>query len=341
LESLAQLFDAAKKKLDAEEVSKREELTRIKIELQLALLKAAHLQDELEKEKKNAQNVVEGCEIKMKDMQTQTENTNYEVQGPQGEDKAQKKMNDEPPSAGRDQEIGKRKCAENVDEVRKKRKREVMVDVESSTREDSNQHISIKSNESVEGPLMIDLLDEEIKIVAEVNNSNPGDVQNKAKPMEDQPKPKASKEERVNAEDSLVRDNASTGTTTASQSGRYIDEYGMSWQLVQTDHFLKMVLCPLCPVRPSGKFRGTQLKLANLKGHLRKVHALNCQNFLILRCPDCEENVSAPSLHLHLIEHKTHNINCQPVAGKAPRPARNVWVKKDIFVPGVLADKSI
>ena len=39
LESLAQLFDAAKKKLDAEEVSKEEELTRIKIELQLALLK--------------------------------------------------------------------------------------------------------------------------------------------------------------------------------------------------------------------------------------------------------------------------------------------------------------
>jgi len=251
--------------------------------------------------------------------------------------------------------------AEDVDEARKKRKCEVMVDVESS-----NPHISIESNESVEGPLMIDdLPDEDIKIVAEVNNSNPGDVQNKAKPMkdqpkpkarnpgdvqnkakpmEDQPKPKASKEERVNAEDSLVRDNASTGTTTASQSGRYIDEYGMSWQLVQTDHFLKMVLCPLCPIRPSGKFRATQLKLANLKGHLRKVHALNCQNFLILRCPDCEENVSAPSLHRHLIEHKTQNSNssnCQPVAGKAPRPARKIWVKKDIFVPGVLADKSI
>ena len=163
--------------------------------------------------------------------------------------------------------------------------------------------------------------------------------------MEDQPKPKASKEERVNAEDSLVRDNASTGTTTASQSGRYIDEYGMSWQLVQTDHFLKMVLCPLCPFRRSRrKVRGIQLNLANLKGHLRKVHALNCQNFLILRCPDCEENVSAPSLHRHLIEHKTQNSknsDCQPVAGKAPRPARKIWVKKDIFVPGVLADKSI
>ena len=39
LESLAQLFDAAKKKVDAEEVLKDEELTRIKIELQLALLK--------------------------------------------------------------------------------------------------------------------------------------------------------------------------------------------------------------------------------------------------------------------------------------------------------------
>ena len=39
LESLAQLFDMAKKKLDAEEVLKDEELTRIKIELQLALLK--------------------------------------------------------------------------------------------------------------------------------------------------------------------------------------------------------------------------------------------------------------------------------------------------------------
>ena len=39
LESLAQLFDAAKKKLDAEEVLKDEELTRIKIELQLALIK--------------------------------------------------------------------------------------------------------------------------------------------------------------------------------------------------------------------------------------------------------------------------------------------------------------
>ena len=392
---------------------------------------------------------MERRENRMKDMQTQTENTSYEVHGPQGEDKAQKKMNDEPPSAGRDQfcamqsaannhrmemeslkkntegamgeeltkarreleaanqaitakgteietlksqitqkeeEVVKEKNtvrqlksigrkfreqkeeaekkvlaleeekkkleeemakkasdapsgtisptqgAEDVDEARKKRKCEVMVDVESSTRENSNPHISIESNESVEGPLMIDdLPDEEIKIVAEVNNSNPGDVQNKAKPMEDQPKPKASKEERMNAEDSLVRDNAA-------------DEYGMSWQLVQTDHFLKMVLCPLCPIRPSGKARATQLKLANLIGHLRKVHALNCQKFLILRCPDCEENVSAPSLHRHLIEHKTHNSsnsNCQPVAGKTPRPARKIWVKKDIFVPGVLADKSI
>ena len=222
--------------------------------------------------------------------------------------------------------------AEDVDEARKKRKCEVMVDVESSTRENSNPLISTESNESVEVPLMIENREEEIKIVAEVNNSNPGDVQNKAKPMEDQPKPKASKEEKVNAEESLVRDI------------RYIDKYGMSWQLVQTDHFLKMVLCPLCPIRPSGKVRATQLKLANLQGHLRKVHALNCQKFLILRCPDCEENVSAPSLHRHLIEHKTHNSsnsNCQPVAGKTPRPARKIWVKKDIFVPGVLADKSI
>ena len=392
---------------------------------------------------------MERRENRMKDMQTQTENTSYEVHGPQGEDKAQKKMNDEPPSAGRDQfcamqsaannhrmemeslkkntegamgeeltkarreleaanraitakgteietlksqitqkeeEVGKEKNtvrqlkslgrkfreqkeeaekkvlaleeekkkleeemakkasdapsgtisptqgAEDVDEARKKRKCEVMVDVESSTRENSNPHISTESNESVEVPLMIENREEEIKIVAEVNNSNPGDVQNKAKPMKDQPKPKASKEEKVNAEESLVRDI------------RYIDKYGMSWQLVQTDHFLKMVLCPLCPIRPSGKFRATQLKLANLKGHLRKVHALNCQNFLILRCPDCEENVSAPSLHRHVIEHKTHNSsnsNCQPVAGKAPRPARKIWVKKDIFVPGVLADKSI
>ena len=39
LESLTQHFYAAKKKLNAEEVSKKEELTRIKIELQLALLK--------------------------------------------------------------------------------------------------------------------------------------------------------------------------------------------------------------------------------------------------------------------------------------------------------------
>ena len=38
VESLAQLFDAAKKKLDAEESSKAEELTRTKVELQLALL---------------------------------------------------------------------------------------------------------------------------------------------------------------------------------------------------------------------------------------------------------------------------------------------------------------
>jgi len=287
------------------------------------------------------------------------------------------KINDLHPPVGWGREFGKRicaedsdgkRCAEDSDGARKKGKREVManVNMEGSPGESSNHQISIESNKSDEGgPLMTDLPDEEIKIVAEVNNSNPGDVQNKAKPMkdqpkpkarnpgdvqnkakpmEDQPKPKASKEERVNAEDSLVRDNASTGTTTASQSGRYIDEYGMSWQLVQTDHFLKMVLCPLCPIRPSGKFRATQLKLANLKGHLRKVHALNCQNFLILRCPDCEENVSAPSLHRHLIEHKTQNSNssnCQPVAGKAPRPARKIWVKKDIFVPGVLADKSI
>ena len=56
-------------------------------------------------------------ESRMKDMQTQTENTNYEVQGPQGEDQAQKKMNDEPPSAGRDQKFGKRKCPEDVDEA--------------------------------------------------------------------------------------------------------------------------------------------------------------------------------------------------------------------------------
>ena len=38
VESLAQLFDAAKKKLDTEESSKAEELTRTKVELQLALL---------------------------------------------------------------------------------------------------------------------------------------------------------------------------------------------------------------------------------------------------------------------------------------------------------------
>ena len=38
VESLAQLFDAAKKKLDAEESFKIEELTRTKVELQLALL---------------------------------------------------------------------------------------------------------------------------------------------------------------------------------------------------------------------------------------------------------------------------------------------------------------
>ena len=56
-------------------------------------------------------------ESRMKDMQTQTENTNYGVQGPQGEDQAQMKMNDEPPSAGRDQEFGKRKCPEDVDEA--------------------------------------------------------------------------------------------------------------------------------------------------------------------------------------------------------------------------------
>lgn len=38
VESLAQLFDAAKKKLDAEESFKAEELTKTKVELQLALL---------------------------------------------------------------------------------------------------------------------------------------------------------------------------------------------------------------------------------------------------------------------------------------------------------------
>merc|ERR1712107_822538 len=63
----------AKKKLDAEEVSKKAELTRIKQELQLALSKVVHLQDELEKEKKNAQNVIKRRENGMKDMQTQTE----------------------------------------------------------------------------------------------------------------------------------------------------------------------------------------------------------------------------------------------------------------------------
>ena len=38
VESLAQLFDAAKKKLDAEESFKAEKLTKTKVELQLALL---------------------------------------------------------------------------------------------------------------------------------------------------------------------------------------------------------------------------------------------------------------------------------------------------------------
>ena len=38
VESLAQLFDAAKKKLDAEESFIAEELTKTKVELQLALL---------------------------------------------------------------------------------------------------------------------------------------------------------------------------------------------------------------------------------------------------------------------------------------------------------------
>ena len=38
VESLAQLFDAAKKKLDAEESFKAKKLTKTKVELQLALL---------------------------------------------------------------------------------------------------------------------------------------------------------------------------------------------------------------------------------------------------------------------------------------------------------------
>ena len=51
LESLTQHFYAAKKKLNAEEVSKKEELTRIKQELQLALSKvqigAIHINNKL------------------------------------------------------------------------------------------------------------------------------------------------------------------------------------------------------------------------------------------------------------------------------------------------------
>merc|ERR1712013_404937 len=272
--------------------------------------------------------------------------------------------------------------AEDVDEARKKRKCEMMVDVESSTRENSNPHISIERNESVEGPLMIDLPDEEIKIVAEVNNSNPGDVSSKVQPKMNQPlaqqiKLKAREEQRVNVVDRSARDNITT------------DKYGTSWQFIRNEFGdVKMVFCPLCPFRPSGKFPSTRLKLANLEGHLQKVHEGRKEKAsLCLWCPDCGESVSAPSLHPHLEEHTKRNSNdsnCQTVAGRAPRPARNIcfwcpdceesvyapslhshlqehkkrydsncqavagraprqniWTRKDIFVPGVLADKSI
>jgi len=346
LESLAQLFDAAKKKLDAEEVLKDEELTRNKIELQLALLKVAHLQDELEKEQKNAENVKEGSGRKMKDMQTQTENSNYEVQGPQGENEVQEKINDVHPPVGWGREFGKRRCAEDSDEARKKGKREVMatVDMESSPRESSNQQISIECNKSDEGgPLLTDLPDEEIKIVAEVNNSNPGDVPSKAEPkkyqlktqkLTNQPNLKASQEERVNVVETVDR-SARDNTTT--------ENYGTSWHFVQNG-VVEMVFCPLCPFRPSGKFPSTRVKPANLEPHLRKVHIRNYKTSLFLWCPDCGESVSAPSLPSHLKEHKkrnSNNGNCQAVAGRAPRPARKIWAKKDIFVPGVLADNSI
>merc|ERR1711972_865983 len=48
---------------------------------------------------------------------------------------------------------------------------------------------------------------------------------------------------------------------------------------------------------------------------------------LCLWCPDCGESVSAPSLHPHLEEHTKRNSNdsnCQAVAGRASRPARNI-----------------
>jgi len=113
------MLEAAKKKLDAEESSKAEELTRTKVELQLALLQVDQLQNELEREKKRSRDERQNSEHRIKELQTQVEKLKLgRVLTQQAVDE-EKCLGSEVPSR---EEAQKRKCTDgNVGSVKKVR----------------------------------------------------------------------------------------------------------------------------------------------------------------------------------------------------------------------------
>jgi len=218
VESLAQLFDAAKKKLDAEESFKAEELTKTKVELQLALLQVGHLQNELEREKKRSQEERQNSEHRIKELQAQVEKLKLGRVTQQAVDE-EKCLASVVTSR---EEVQKRKCTElNVGSVKKVRfaveydlhvqelgvgslsehlfrpdPNEAMVECPSGSenpikgyipQEDITegnfiQHISTEVtnlDDSDDNILVIDLPDEGREVIAEGEGSNAGALQNK------------------------------------------------------------------------------------------------------------------------------------------------------------------
>jgi len=219
VESLAQLFDAAKKKLDAEESSKVEELTRTKVELQLALLQVDHLQNELEREKKRSRDERQNSEHRIKELQTQVEKLKLgRILTQQAVDE-EKCLGSEVPSR---EEAQMRKCTDgNVGSVKKVRyavendsnvqelnaaspsehlfrpdPSEVVVQCpigsespieenipqENITEGNFVQHISAEVtdlDDSDDNILVIDLPDEGGEVISEGEGSNAGALQNK------------------------------------------------------------------------------------------------------------------------------------------------------------------
>jgi len=219
VESLAQLFDAAKKKLDAEELSKAEELTNTKVELQLALLQVGHLQRELEREKKRSRDEKQNSEHRIKELQIQVEKLKLgRVLTQQAVDE-EKCLVSEVTSR---EEVQKRKCVEpNVGSVKKVRfaveddshvqelgaappseyllrphPNKVVVEcptgngspikenIPQENMKEGNfvQHISTEVtnlNDSDDNILVIDLPDVGGEVIAEVEGSNAGAVPNK------------------------------------------------------------------------------------------------------------------------------------------------------------------